>query len=960
MEPSPSLRHICHLLNARRVENVHCKKFIPEGALFEVLVEENIRQVLKGFVTSNYDVGALVDNISKSARKVFSILVLIDQVSHIMSFFHYDQLQNRCMDHLLPFERSKLRQILEDETVADLFYEKQWELCVPAFLGDIIPRNLDRHTIMPYLTETDIGSGGYGSVYKVEFHPSYRPKGFEGTVEFVRKEQKLDDTLTYENEVRVLSTLQRLAHPNILRLVACYTHDGKHNLVSPFIAGGTLREYVTHKRPESLTREKMLCSMAGLASAIWALHIFALEDDTQPAYKGHHQDLWGENILVDGDRFILADFGLSSIKKMNENTPTRFKGRKGYYQAPECADLNAPFHEYKASRASDIFALGCIFTDLLVYFVFGPKGVKQFAEAREFTMTPLTYKHFHKSKHPHEQVEVWLQRALDEDQSESTAELVCLIQKMLELSPANRPRADEVTAIMYVCAIKAFSEKIVLCFARFDGVQDAMVEKARYLSWALTQEAIAYLKSSGATAVEKEFTAVVRILTRMLKSLESIGHSPQTLDRRSFLEIQRLNLQLLNMLSPSRRALALSNHTSILFQEFGSVIPNLERRGAQFDIGYSSIISKARTKQLVAWAKDDANAPSRTARDRFSFITDQVIERGSVGQFKTGTISHHNPTRTVSVFIETIKYYDFITWENQAPRIRALCDLLWSEDVVQNFRIPPFYGVRERRDDFTFDLLYQYPNPDGKPISLHSMLSTGDPRHAPLESRFNLAAELADALADFHDVNWFHKDLTSSNVLFFTSRETPLTDQPYLVGFQHSRRAAEDSSEGPLQDPRRQRYHNPSYVSTENWQFTGFRPEFDRYSLGILLLEIGLWSPIDVIMRGHESVCNREFSRLLIAETLPQLSFSMGFRYTEIVRQCLNGLHEEPDTTGYTGGFEPSSNILFKQAVATPLRSLATRHEHLQTRNNKRKSSYEEGNNARGPVKLGRGVMLEI
>ncbi|KAL4747497.1 kinase-like domain-containing protein [Aspergillus terricola var. indicus] len=961
MKPSPSVKKIRRLLNQIRVENVQCKKFIPEDKLFEVLfsVKEDIRQIFKDSIFG--DERGVVNFIFRSARRVFSVLILIDHISYIQRFIRYDQLQDRSMDHMLPFDESKLRQILFDETVAGLFYEKQWELCAPVFLGDIMSRKLDPHTIMPYLKEQLIASGAYGSVYKVQFHSTYRPKGYKDTVEFVRKEQKLDDTVTYENEVRVLSTLQRLAHPNILRLVACYTHDGKHNLVSPFIAGGTLRDLLSRDRPASLTREKLLCSMAGLASAIWALHVFTLDDDIQSSYKGHHQDLWGKNILVDGDRLILADFGISSIKKMNEDTPTRFKGRIGYYQAPECADLDPPYSEHKSSRASDIFALGCIFTDILVYFAFGPEGSREFSEARKFRISQFEYRTFHKGKRLHEVVGSWLQKIQSKDKSKSTAESIHLIRRMLEIRPENRPRADEVTATIYVCAIKAFSERVLSSFGRFTNVQDAMIEKARYSSWALTQEPDVYLKKAGATAVEKEFTMVVDILNRILKTINEIGDDSQPLDRRSFLEVRALNLQLLNMLSPAQRAQSQTHLTTILLQEFGSIIPDLEKTVEDSGIGYSSIISKAKTKQLVARAEDEVDALSVTTGDGFSFITDPITECESVGQFKTATITRRNPAQTVSVFIETIKYHDLLTWQNQAPRIRALCDLLWSEDVVQNFRIPRFYGVRERRDLWAFDLVYQYPDSDGnqwpkqEPISLHKLLSLDD-RRCPLESRFKLAADLAEALANFHDVNWFHKDLTSFNVMFFTTTATPpseTTAHPYLVGFQHSRRAAEDSTEGPLHDPRRQRYHHPRYVNTGNRRFTGFRPEFDRYSLGILLIEIGFWSPIETIMCEYEEEGNDAFLDIIIGEKLPSLGFWMGSRYVDIASQCLTALSRQPDTTGYTGEFEPASNVLFKQAVVAPLRSLATRYEHLQTQDNKRKRSYEESSIAGGPVKYG-------
>ena len=83
------------------------------------------------------------------------------------------------MDDQLPFTRKRLKEILEDNYVADLFHEKQWEFSVPLLLGQIIPRYLEPETILPYVVDEPFAAGSYESVLKIEFHPSYRPQGFD-------------------------------------------------------------------------------------------------------------------------------------------------------------------------------------------------------------------------------------------------------------------------------------------------------------------------------------------------------------------------------------------------------------------------------------------------------------------------------------------------------------------------------------------------------------------------------------------------------------------------------------------------------------------------------------------------------------------------------------------------------------------------------------------------------------
>ena len=281
------------------------------------------------------------------------------------------------------------------------------------------------------------------------------------------------------NEVRTLSTLQLLGHPNILQLISCYTHDSKHHLVSPYIAGGTLRHLLEQAETTDLAREDLLYSVAGLASAIWALHPVVL-GDAEPSYKGNHQDLRHDNIFVDSDRLVLADFGLSSIKSMSDSTRTPFKGRNGYRQAPECVDLERLYHENETNRAADVFAPRCIITDLLVYLVYGADKIKEFRDSREFAVPPMRYCLFHRGKAPHAVVIRWLDRVAAQDGSPSVHNIVQLVKEMLETMPSERPTAATVTATLYINVITAFTERLLPQFNRLCSSARAMVEKARF------------------------------------------------------------------------------------------------------------------------------------------------------------------------------------------------------------------------------------------------------------------------------------------------------------------------------------------------------------------------------------------------------------------------------------------------------------------------------------------------
>ncbi len=171
--------------NAIRKENHAVRKFIPEKEFRDVVSKELISSIVSTFVP-HYNHDEVLEFVLEDAPKVFAILVLINHIDCIFRFIRQDQLQTRHVDSLLPFSEARLQEILADDYLAGLFHEKQWEFCAPVFSGRIIPRTLDRQTILPFLQETFLVAGRYGQVYKLDIHPSHRPPSFEGTV-YVRQ-----------------------------------------------------------------------------------------------------------------------------------------------------------------------------------------------------------------------------------------------------------------------------------------------------------------------------------------------------------------------------------------------------------------------------------------------------------------------------------------------------------------------------------------------------------------------------------------------------------------------------------------------------------------------------------------------------------------------------------------------------------------------------------------------------
>ncbi len=171
------LEHLKRRVNEIRAENWNGQWFVPKDQLCDIITQESIVKAL-GIVRPAYLTEEMVDFIVKRATKVFAILLFTDHVDEIKRFIQNDQFGTHCKDHQLPFTVSRLNEILDDEYRAKLFHEKQWEFTAPIISGRVMPRTLEKWTVLPYLSERHLATGGFGSVYKVKIHPTYHPPAF--------------------------------------------------------------------------------------------------------------------------------------------------------------------------------------------------------------------------------------------------------------------------------------------------------------------------------------------------------------------------------------------------------------------------------------------------------------------------------------------------------------------------------------------------------------------------------------------------------------------------------------------------------------------------------------------------------------------------------------------------------------------------------------------------------------
>jgi serine/threonine protein kinase len=296
-----------------------------------------------------------------------------------------------------------------------------------------------------------------------------------------------EDDQAYQHELRNLSYLTHLEHRNIVELLCSYTYRGRHNFVFPVADFGDLAKLLKMQdRPKQFSAdETFVLALAELSSALNAVHNFTAKV-LGLRLTGCHHDLAPRNILVNGSSLLLADFGLSRLKDIAQNSSTSFKETRGHYIAPECQGLDGTFQAHRITRKSDIWSFGCILAEVLTYMTLGADGVRDFERERKYETENYLGHRFHRGPNkPSPGVNFWLEK-LAHCVQKPLKRFVSLIKRMLSVSPEERPDSGQVLSMLQHIAVDVRIEPIddlyqEICQTSADI--EATVEHRRFRSW---------------------------------------------------------------------------------------------------------------------------------------------------------------------------------------------------------------------------------------------------------------------------------------------------------------------------------------------------------------------------------------------------------------------------------------------------------------------------------------------
>ncbi|KAF1957171.1 hypothetical protein CC80DRAFT_525288 [Byssothecium circinans] len=335
-------------------------------------------------------------------------------------------------------------------------------------------------------------------------------------------------------------------------------------------------------------------------------------------------------------------------------------------------------------------------------------------------------------------------------------------------------------------------------------------------------------------------------------------------------------------------------------------------------------------------------------------IADAVIDRELAEEVnpcdvKKGDVDSMSTARNVRKFLKADPQEKFTLWRNPIPAHQnsipySAARTVWQSDtrhfIVDTVSCPPggnldilYKDVRDLArklsvaDPETFGLLqcagvvrrkaagYEKPNvfdflflfPKGlqNPRSLRSVLLSKDP-NTSLSRRYHVARQLAQSVSYVHTYGFVHKSIRPDTILVMEDGNTPLAAS-FLLGFEKFRTADGRTLRAGDSVWEKDLYRHPRRQGLKPEE--EYRMQHDIYSLGVCMLEIGLWDSFVLfeagkaiaskVLPGYVDEDEKEYQKAvslkqsLVEHAKKKLPSRMGDKYTEVVVNCLTCLDED-------------------------------------------------------------------
>ncbi|KAK4940175.1 hypothetical protein LTR66_014940 [Elasticomyces elasticus] len=417
---------------------------------------------------------------------VFSTLVTFGH-AHLLKRF----VDSNFSDEKLPIldKPRRFPKAQDGQDIFEAFFAAQWRFCPLEFRRDKVGVFVEPEQILPIISKELVTKTSTVTTYKVTVHEDYDPF-CEGNGSSILKTSKTlsqpkhtylfkefsgsNAQIAYEKELAAFLHLQKTGDigKTIVNFYGSFIHDETRTIILEYGDRGSLADFFTRTHPPSTSEEVSTLWQAFLQiqKGLHAIHNIprsglqqASEVLEYSVLRGWHQNIMPANIMVVGGKstspfdcqFRIANLATiedqaAASATLTENDLLSYMPQ--VYAAPELyTEKSAGALDITSNQKTDVWSLGCLFSEFAVWMVLGSAKLDEYREDRRQETVIFDVKNsgcFHDGQAGLPCVRLWNSKAIENKRSSDHVTKGILRQMVSEMLYENGDARPTTTQLL--------------------------------------------------------------------------------------------------------------------------------------------------------------------------------------------------------------------------------------------------------------------------------------------------------------------------------------------------------------------------------------------------------------------------------------------------------------------------------------------------------------------------------